>query len=746
MTEDRGQISPSSVSNSQSLNLKMGDFFSPEGAIGRAFGSYERRQQQIEMAEAVQWSLSGKRHLVVEAGTGVGKSLAYLVPAIEKACINKSRVVVSTFTISLQEQLINKDIPCLGESLPWQFKAVLAKGRGNYLCKRRLEFARRRQMGLFDSFGEALDEIGRWAGKTADGSLSELPFIPDARVWDAVKAENGNCLGRRCGFFGSCFCQRARRELENANVIVTNHALLFSDLVLREADVSILPDYRWVVIDEAHNMERVAEEHFGIDISNGSVRFLLDGLYNPRTHKGLLVYAEAGKLTNLVVRAGEAAKEFFKNVRQWYERNLENTNGRSHKNFVEDNVSGYFKELRKGLAELAKQTKDEDERFELMRNVDRISGLLEDLAAFLQQTKQDYVYWVEINSPHEISASPISRGKGRRESVRLKSAPLNVGPDVKRCLFDKFESVIMTSATLNSGETGEKRTSNIEHSTPTESGNIERNAGFPAAKSKEATSREQGRQNKEHRMQNVEQKTGNKQGFEFFAGRIGLQDFEALKLGSPFDYQKQVTIYIESELPEPNNERFVERATEAAKKYVLQTQGRAFVLFTSYKMLDDFATQMKEWFGENNIELLQQGVGFDRSSLLKKFKRQGPIDSAQGRRYVLFGTDSFWQGVDVAGEALSNVIIVRLPFAVPDTPLLAGRLDKIREEGGNPFLEYQLPLAIIKFKQGFGRLIRTKTDTGIIVILDSRILSKSYGRNFLSAIPKCKTEIAARSK
>ncbi len=655
----------------QSIALNIDVFFAPGGVIGRAFEGYERRQQQVEMARAVQKALSTKRHLVTEAGTGVGKSLAYLVPAIEKAILGANRVVISTFTIALQEQLINKDIPCLNRCLPWGFKAALAKGKGNYLCKRRLEFAIRRQMGLFDQFSDALSEINNWARRTADGSLSDLPFIPDSRVWDAVRAEHGNCKGRKCGHWTSCFCQRAKRELENANVIVTNHALLFSDLALREEEFSILPDYKWVIIDEAHNIERVAEEHFGIEISSGSVRFLLDGLYNPRTHKGLLVYTGAGNLTDMVVKAGEAAKEFFKSVRQWDERHKTQTNGRCYKNFVEDKLSAQIKELRAGLSGLAKQAKDEDERFELTRYVDKCVGLLQDLEAFLPQAKQDYVYWIEVSD-------------NKREAVYLKSAPLNVGADVKRGLFDKFESVIMTSATLSSG--GEK----------------------------------------------------GKGGFEFFAGRVGLADYDAVKLGSPFDYQKQVTIYIEGDLPEPNDEKFAESACEAVKKYVLRTQGRAFVLFTSYKMLGDFAEQLAEWFKENNIELLQQGVGLDRTSLLKRFKMDG--------RFVLFGTDSFWQGVDVAGEALSNVIIVRLPFAVPDTPLLAGRLDKIKEEGGNPFAEYQLPLAIIKFKQGFGRLIRTKTDTGIVVILDPRILSKSYGRSFLAAIPKCKTEVVARGR
>jgi len=660
--------------------LNMEEFFALGGVVGKSFDGYERRQQQVEMAKAVQKALSAKRHLVAEAGTGVGKSLAYLAPAIEKAILGANRVVISTFTIALQEQLINKDIPCLNRCLPWGFKAALAKGKSNYICKRRLEFALRRQMGLFDQFGDALAEINSWATRTADGSLSDLPFIPEARVWDAVKAEHGNCKGRKCGHWTSCFCQRAKRELENANVIVTNHALLFSDLALREEEFSILPDYKWVIIDEAHNIERVAEEHFGIEISSGSVRFLLDGLYNPRTHKGLLIYMESGRLTDLVVKAGEAAKEFFKSVRQWNERHRARANGRCHKNFVEDNLSAQFKELRAGLSGLAKQAKDEDERFELTRYVDKCAGLLADLEAFLPQTKQDYVYWVEVS-------------ESKREAVYLKSAPLNVGADVKRSLFNKFESVIMTSATLSSG-------------------------GDPASPKGYAVA--------------------SRGGFEFFAGRVGLGDYDAVKLGSPFDYQKQVTIYVESELPEPNDEKFVESACEAVKKYVLQTQGRAFVLFTSYKMLGDFAEQLAEWFKENNIELLQQGVGLDRTSLLRRFKMDG--------RFVLFGTDSFWQGVDVAGEALSNVIIVRLPFAVPDTPLLAGRLDKIKEEGGNPFAEYQLPLAIIKFKQGFGRLIRTKTDTGIVVILDSRILSKSYGRNFLAAIPKCGMEIVTHRR
>jgi len=645
------------------------EVFSPGGILSRSLAGFESRREQLEMAEAVGKAFSSGGHLVVEAGTGVGKSFAYLVPAIDLVYSGSGKVLISTFTITLQEQLINKDIPFLLDALPRGFTAVLAKGRGNYLCRRRLGFAMKKQMGFFDELGSALSEVNNWSSRTEDGSLSDMPFVPNSRVWDAVKSEHGNCRGRKCPHFRDCFYFRARRRLDGADIIVANHALLFSDLALREEGASVLPDYRWVVIDEAHNIERVAEEHFGINVTNRAVKFMLDGLYNPRTHRGLLVYIGAGELTGAVVDGWRAANGFFKRVRAWYEQSKDETNGRCYRNFIDETASEALKRLRAGLSRRAKAAKDEDERFELKRYVERCTALVQDISDFLMQPREDFVYWVEVN-------------ERRRTTVSLRSAAVNVGEDVKRCLFDKFGSVVMTSATLSSG--GDSGTG----------------------------------------------------GFGFFAGRVGLEDFKAVKLGSPYDYDRQVKIYIEADLPNPNDAKFSERASEVLKKYLLKTSGRAFVLFTSYKMLGEFAERLDSWLGEQTIELLQQGSGLDRGVLLRRFRGGG--------RSVLFGTDSFWQGVDVAGEALSNVIIVRLPFAVPDTPLLTGRLEQIRDDGGNPFMDYQLPSAIIKFKQGFGRLIRSKTDTGIVVILDSRVLSKRYGEKFLAAVPKCRTEIVSR--
>ena len=637
------------------------------GLVSQSYGGFEVREEQLKMAKAVGLAMEGSYHLAVEAGTGVGKSFAYLVPAIDQVIRKKGKVLISTYTITLQQQLINKDIPFLGEILPTPFTACLAKGRSNYLCKRRLKYAMNKQKNLFGDESFELIRINDWGRTTEDGSLSELDFAPSGKVWDAVKSEHGNCRGRKCEFFKDCFYWRARRALKTADIIVANHALLFSDLVLKQQRTGILPAYSFVIIDEAHNIEHVAEDHFGIDISNFTITFLLNALYNSRTHKGLLSYGETDIARSLVKDCYESSKIFFAQVRAWYEHSRSETNGRAHREFVDDNITEPVRVLRLELGKLAKKLdEDNDERFEYERYIDRCRSLEAELKDFLTQPREENVYWVEVS-------------EGRRLRTALRSAPVDVGPYVKQCLFDEYGPVVMTSATLSCDGHSEK------------------------------------------------------EGFEFFAGRIGLEDYEEIKLGSPYDYKRQVTMYIEADLPDPNHEDYIAQAGEAIKKYLLKSDGKAFVLFTSYSMLKKMSKMLEGWLEEKKMQLLVQGGGVDRSVLLEEFK--------EDERSFLFGTDSFWQGVDVPGEALSNVIILRLPFAVPNHPLIQGRIEKIRAEGDNPFFKYQLPMAIIKFKQGFGRLIRSKTDTGIVAVLDSRIAKKSYGRQFLGAIGECNIEI-----
>jgi ATP-dependent DNA helicase DinG len=647
--------------------MDINDVLGDGGIVSQCYSGFEVRPQQIEMAAAVQTAFENSEHLAAEAGTGVGKSFAYLVSAIDQVARKKGKVLISTYTINLQEQLINKDIPFLAEAMDVTFEACLAKGRTNYLCKRRLDYAKRKQANLFDGGTDDLIWIAAWATETKDGSLSDLSRTPAPAVWEAVKSEHGNCKGRKCAYYRECFYWKARRKLETADIIIANHALLFSDLVLKELGVGILPDYNFVIIDEAHNVEHVAEGHFGINISNFTFTYLLNDLYNRRTHKGLLAYTGGTDAAiELVHECSEAVKIFMAQIQAWYAHAKNQTSGRCQPAFVDDNITDVVKRLRLELTALGKKSEDEDDQFAFTRYMDRCKAIEEGVKAFLTQPRQDSIYWVEVAT-------------GRKKRITMRSAPLNVGPEVKRCLFDKFNSVVTTSATLScDGKDGKK-------------------------------------------------------GFDFFASRIGLEEFRALQLGSPFDYQKQVTMYVEADLPEPNNPDFAAAAMEKVKKYLIQTSGKAFILFTSYVMLRKFADGLSDFLEENDMARLCQGEGIDRSTLLEKFKAD--------HRSVLFGTDSFWQGVDVPGESLSNVIIVRLPFAVPNHPLIQGRIEQIKQRGESPFFTYQLPMAIIKFKQGFGRLVRNKTDTGIVVVLDSRIARKNYGKMFLSAMPPCNIEV-----
>ena len=642
-----------------------------DGHIARRLTTYEHRGEQVEMAEAVAEAIASKSHLIAEAGTGVGKSFAYLVPVMlaaasrQKQEKDRQRIVISTHTISLQEQLIHKDLPFLNAVLPIECSSVLVKGRSNYISLRRLKGAAEKSSTLFGEQDEVqqISRVRQWAGDTHDGSLTDLGFRPIGSVWDEVKSEHGNCLGRKCPTYDKCHYYAARRRAWNADILVVNHALFFSDLALRREGASVLPDYDVAILDEAHTIEAVAGDHLGLSVTNGQLTYLFNRLYNDRTQKGLLLHHNMTAEQQLVHRLRFVSDDFFSHISHWLGE--QRGNGRVRQPIAIDTpLMDDLRHLAVQMNTYAERLEDEAQKIELTSSADRLVGLSLALDTWLKQRQDDAVYWAE------------QFGR-QRQNIKLVSAPIDVGPVLRDELFNQINTVVLTSATLSVGESD----------------------------------------------------------FSYFRSRIGLTKSEEIKLGSPFDYRTQAKLILADGMPDPSSQAraFEQAAIERIKRHILETDGRAFVLFTSYHMLQACANKLTAWCSSQNLLLLCQGGGTHRTALLDKFKQED--------RAVLFGTESFWQGVDVPGEALQNVIITRLPFSVPDHPLLQARVERIRENGGNPFMEYQVPEAVIKLRQGFGRLIRSKSDTGQVVILDPRILTKPYGRTFLASLPECETII-----
>jgi ATP-dependent DNA helicase DinG len=612
------------------------DFFGPRGLLARVLPTYEERAAQARLAQAVGRVLTEGGVLLAEAGTGTGKTLAYLLPAVELG----RRVVVSTGTKNLQEQLLTKDIPLLARALGRDLSVAVMKGRGNYLCL--LRYKSFGQAGTFRRFDEIplFRAVEDWAPRTETGDRGEVEDLPDgADFWREISAASENCIGQACADFEPCWVTRMRQRALEADLVVVNHHLLCADLAVKDTSYgSVIPDYDTVILDEAHLLEDVATQYFGIQVSSHRVEDLCRDVERELKAARLDAREVHAELDGLRHRS----EGFFKTVAQ----------GRGHR-------------LKAGWMppRVAEQAASMLERFEGVRTAllaipersdalsalaGRAQGLAQDLAFVLAAEDEGHVCFVE------------TRGRG----VFLRATPIDVSARLKELLFDPVRAAVLTSATLAVDG-----------------------------------------------------------GFAYLKSRLGLEPTEELMLPSPFDFEEQAILYVPRGMPEPSAPSFVDRAADEVARILAVSRGRAFVLFTSYANMNAVAERIAS---RVEYPLLMQGEA-PKPVLLDTFRRTPGA--------VLLATASFWQGVDVAGEQLSCVIIDKLPFASPADPVVQARIERIRNRGGNPFQEYQVPVAILMLKQGLGRLIRASTDRGILAVLDSRLVERPYGRRFLESLP-----------
>src|SRR3989454_737523 len=665
-----------SVAGNKSVSLYQ--FFAPGGVLSRTHPAYEFRRGQLQMAEAVGRALEEKRHLIVEAGTGTGKTLAYLVPVIRSG----KRVIISTGTKNLQEQLFHKDIPFLEQALfpngEGKLNVCYIKGRNNYLCRKK----------LYDLTGQpvlsGLEEIEQyraiaaWEKTTNTGDRAELSTLPEASaLWFKLDARADTCLGQKCSSWDRCFITEMRRRAMESDIIIVNHHLFFADLAIKQEaeyapDAGILHDVGTVIFDEAHELEDVAGSYFGISVSNARLEDLCRDVEASLQRNRMLSAALSGALKSL----RERAMFFFALLPQGEGRfAFEN-----RREFLEENGDEFLalqQSLRRLGSELENLPSKPEEVFNFVR---RAQELQVQLGFLMESEERNTVFWIERRGTrgghgfsraesgnHEKGAS-TPEGKWFRSrgssNVFLQATPIDVAPILKTCLFDKLECAVLTSATLAVGG-----------------------------------------------------------GFDYMRRRLGLEQTRELVLASHFDYANQAMFYVPPDLPDPRTPQFAAKAADCIRRLLEITRGRAFVLFTSYAQMNEIYQRL---LGQVEFPLLLQGDA-PKSALLEEFRLTPNC--------VLFATASFWQGVDVQGEQLSCVIIDRLPFAVPSDPVVAARIKAIDAEGGNAFFQYQVPSALITLKQRFGRLIRSLRDRGLLVLLDNRILKKAYGRVFFESLP-----------
>ena len=633
----------------------MREYFGQGGMLSRAIPSFEYRAEQLVMATAVAKSLEDGGHLMVEAGTGTGKSLAYLIPAVLWAIENDQTVVVSTYTKTLQDQLLHHDIPLLRQKLGLSFRYSLCMGQENYLSLRRMQ--RAGQTGMFNNTLEErqLSDVFKWAQNTATGLRGDLPFEPLGSVWEEVGRQKELCMGKNCPTYATCFYFKERKRWFAAHLLIVNHHLFFANVA---SDGGVLPPFHAVIFDEAQNLEEAATSFFGVELSNTGMFYFLDRLYNGRTYKGTLMRVKSqssGPIKEQVLRVREAVESFFQNLFDEYGERDRTV--RFYKPpGLENNIHHPLMKLLELLKAFEGRLESDEERLEISAAVSRCRDFDASLDILLQQNLKGHVYWLEVTA-RRVFPRAILRG-----------VPINLSEPLRKRVFDKTDRVALTSATL----------------------------------------------------------TANKK-FDFVKERIGFDPKVTMALEGPFDFSSQALLYVPKDLPGPDEEtgKYIAAMARRVRELIHASDGKAFVLFTSYDALNRVYQILKPLLPE--YPLLKQG-DMPPISMIREFK-EAPS--------VIFGTSSFWQGVDVPGEALSNVIITKLPFDVPTEPLIEARIEDLRKRSINPFRHFQIPRAIIQLRQGFGRLIRKKTDRGVVAILDTRVVKRSYGKLFIDSLPKC---------